>query len=204
MQVARMMLLVSASFTLCWMPFYALNAVQMFNNQLFDTRHFFSAYLLVHWCGFAHSALNPLICFFMSQRYRLALYQLLLWPPARVLRLRRARLALGRLVRLEAEDSRHPLSLQRPRSESLWIGSAHTPAAAVDWDTVAHYATLCSPAPAALTASAAIESFCRHADTLVACRVATRAPSMRARSRRETASIRGTLTHSVTFIEPSS
>ena len=198
-----MMLLVSASFTLCWTPFYALNAVQMFNSQLFDTRHFFSAYLLVHWCGFAHSALNPLICFVMSQRYRRALYQLLLWPPARVLRLRGARLALGSLARREAEDSRRPQSLQRPRSESLWIGTEHAAAAAVDWDTVEHYATLCSPAPAALSASAAIENFCRHADTLVACRVATRAPSMRARSRREKGG-RETLTHSVTFVEPSS
>lgn len=194
-----MMLLVSVSFTLCWTPFYALSAFQMFNEQLFESQHFFSSYLLVHWCGFVHSALNPLICFAMSQRFRRAFLQLLLWPPARVLRLRRARIALGRLVRLEAVDSRRSLALQRPRSWSVCDSFSHaTTSPPVDWDTVERYATICSQAPATLSTTAAVEHFCRHADTLVACRVATRAPSLRARSRRAIGA-RDTLPPNVTF-----
>lgn len=66
-----MVIVVAASFLLCWSPFYFVNLISQFQeNSFLKKSNFVFTMLCIHLCGFLNSCLNPFIYNCMSHQFR--------------------------------------------------------------------------------------------------------------------------------------
>ena len=63
-------MLVALVYFISWTPWFVINIVALFNVNFFNSNFFFMR-LLTHLVGFLNSASNPVIYYFMSEKFRL-------------------------------------------------------------------------------------------------------------------------------------
>ncbi|KAK3919160.1 RYamide receptor [Frankliniella fusca] len=82
-QMIKMMVVVVAGYTICWLPFNALVVAWDTDTGLGEWKGLPPLWFCTHWLAMSHSCLNPLIYYWMNARFR-ACYRLALAPLARL------------------------------------------------------------------------------------------------------------------------
>ncbi|XP_034240392.1 RYamide receptor-like, partial [Thrips palmi] len=69
-KMIKMMVVVVAGYTICWLPFNALVVAWDTNTGLGDWAGLPPLWFCTHWLAMSHSCLNPLIYYWMNARFR--------------------------------------------------------------------------------------------------------------------------------------
>ena len=78
LQVAQMMVVVASAFIVSWTPFYVITFISQVQPKSFlKDSNFLFTMLLIHWFGFLHSCINPIIYNFMNEKFHRNFKQIL-------------------------------------------------------------------------------------------------------------------------------
>uniref|UniRef100_A0A1I8HK72 Coatomer subunit alpha n=1 Tax=Macrostomum lignano TaxID=282301 RepID=A0A1I8HK72_9PLAT len=69
-KVAKMMVVVACLYLVSWVPWYSTNVIGLVYKNMYD-RNYGLLMVLLHLIGFVNSMSNPIVYYFMSQRFRL-------------------------------------------------------------------------------------------------------------------------------------
>jgi len=73
LQIARMVVVIAATFLLLWSPFYLVNFITQVQEESFLLlRNFLFTMLSTHLIGFTNSAVNPFIYAMLGDKFRTA------------------------------------------------------------------------------------------------------------------------------------
>ncbi|KAG8174766.1 hypothetical protein JTE90_024232 [Oedothorax gibbosus] len=81
LQMVKMMIVCVFVFTLCWLPFNSLIVIGDQYPELYNLPNIIYLWFACHWLAMSHAAYNPVIYFWMNEKYRHGFRMVFRWLP---------------------------------------------------------------------------------------------------------------------------